>query len=120
MDLGLKGKSVIVTGGGSNIGRAIVLAFANEGSNITIADIDEAQGNKVVSEVESAGSRAQFVKTDVTKNNDVDNMVKKTIEQFGVVDVLINNVGWDQIMLFIETTPDLWDKIMFAVMLLEL
>lgn len=50
MDLNLADKTVIVTGGGSNIGRAIVLAFASEKSSVVIADIDEAQGQKVVRE----------------------------------------------------------------------
>jgi len=56
MDLGLKGKSVIVTGGGSNIGRAIVLGFAKEGAKITIADIDEKQAQKVADQAKKMGA----------------------------------------------------------------
>lgn len=111
MELGLKGKTVIVTGGGSNIGRAIVLAFAKEGTNIVIAEIDENQGKKVADEANALGSKTTVIKTDVTSYEQVEAMVKKTIEQFGAVDVLVNNVGWDQIQLFVETTPDFWDKI---------
>jgi NAD(P)-dependent dehydrogenase (short-subunit alcohol dehydrogenase family) len=111
MELGLKGKTVIITGGGSNIGRAIVLAFAKEGSNIAIAEIDENQGKKVADEANAIGGKTIVIKTDVTSYEQVEAMVKKTIEQFGAVDVLVNNVGWDQLQLFIDTTPDFWDKI---------
>ena len=54
MDLGYQGKSVIVTGGGSNIGRSIVLAFAGEGASITIGDLDAEQGGRVVEEAKAA------------------------------------------------------------------
>src|SRR3989304_3399121 len=68
MELNLAGKSVVVTGGGSNIGRAITLAFARERSHVTIAEIDEGQGKKVAAEASSAGAAsAAVVRTDVTK-----------------------------------------------------
>jgi NAD(P)-dependent dehydrogenase (short-subunit alcohol dehydrogenase family) len=111
MDLGLKDKVCIVTGGGSNIGRAISLTLAGEGAIVTIADIDEKQMERVVGVIESSGGRAMAVKTDVTKYDQVNAMVKKVLETFGKIDVLVNNVGWDQLMRFVETTPDLWDKI---------
>ena len=93
MDLGLKGKTVIITGGGSNIGRAITLAFAKEGSNIVIADIDEKQANKVADKAKELGGKAIAVKTDVTDYDAVEATVKKAIDEFGAVDVLVNNVG---------------------------
>jgi len=93
VDLGLSGKTVIVTGGGSNIGRSIVLAFAREGSNIVNAELDEKQGQKVVDEATSLGGQAILVKTDVTDWDSVQAMVKKTLERFGKIDVLVNNVG---------------------------
>jgi len=111
MELGLKGKTVIVTGGGSNIGRAIVLAFAKEDTNIVLAEIDEKQGKKVADEANALGGKTVVVKTDVTSYEQVEAMVKKAMEQFGNVDALVNNVGWDQLQLFIDTTPDFWDKI---------
>lgn len=111
MELGLKGKTVIVTGGASNIGRGITLCFAKEGTNLVIADLDEKQAGKVVEEVKALGSKAIVVKTDVTDYANVEAMVQKTIDEFGAVDVLVNNVGWDLQQLFIDTTPDFWDKI---------
>lgn len=113
MDLGYKGKGVIVTGGGSNIGRAISLAFAREGANLAIAEIDTSQGEKVVKLANDlkAGGRTIVVQCDVTSLDSVNAMVQKVISEFGRVHVLVNNVGWDHLMLFTETTPDFWDKV---------
>lgn len=113
MDLGLAGKTVIVTGGGSNIGRAITLTFAKEGANVAIADFDEPQAKKVVGEANAlgGGGRTIAIKTDVTKLDEVEAAVKKALEEFGKIDVLVNNVGWESLMYFVETTPDFWDKI---------
>jgi 2-hydroxycyclohexanecarboxyl-CoA dehydrogenase len=110
MDLNLVGKTVIVTGGGSNIGRAIVLAFAGEKSNIVIADIDEEQSQRVVKQAGSIGGRAISVKTDVTSFDSVASMVNRTIEEFGKPDVLVNSVGWTLDRLFIEKPRVEWQK----------
>lgn len=111
MDLGLEGKTVIVTGGGSNIGRGIVLAFAKEGSNIVNAEVDEEQGQKVVDEANSLGGKAILVKTDVTDWDSAQAMVKETLERFGKVDVLVNNAGGTPSSRpFIEKPREEWDK----------
>ena len=112
MDLGLAGKTVIVTGGGSNIGRAILLTFAKEGANVVNAEIDEKQGQKVVMEANAlgGGGRPILIKTDVTNNDSVVAMVKKTLETFGKIDVLVNVVGWTIDRLFIEKTREEWEK----------
>ena len=112
MQLGLKDKAVIVTGGGSNIGRAIVLAFAREGARITIGDIDTTQANAVAEQARQAGAGAvQVVGCDITDLTQVEAMFKQTVDAYGAVDVLVNNVGWDKLMFFTQTTPDLWEKI---------
>jgi len=111
MDLNLAGKSVIVTGGGSNIGRAVSLAFAREGSRVAIADVDEAQARKVAGEAERLGAKAAVaVRTDVTKWESVQAMVKDVETRFGGVDVLVNNVGWTLDRLFVEKTREEWEK----------
>ncbi len=111
MELNLAGKSVVVTGGGSNIGRAITLAFAGERSHITIAEIDEAQGTKVAGEATGAGAAsATAVRTDVTRWDSVQAMVKDVEARLGRVDVLVNNVGWTQDRLFVEKTREEWEK----------
>jgi 2-hydroxycyclohexanecarboxyl-CoA dehydrogenase len=110
MELNLAGKSVVVTGAGSNIGRAIALAFARERAHVTIAEIDEGQGRKVAAEAEALGAKAAVVRTDVTKWPDVQAMVRTVEERFGRVDVLVNNVGWVRDALFMEKTRDEWEK----------
>jgi 2-hydroxycyclohexanecarboxyl-CoA dehydrogenase len=112
MDLELKGKSVIVTGGGSNIGRAIVLAFAAEGAHLTIGDIDTEQAEKTAGFARQLGAAsAQVVKTDVTQLEQVQGMFKTATDKHGTVDVLVNNVGWDNLMFFTQTTPEFWRKV---------
>ena len=110
MDLNLAGKALIVTGGGSNIGRGIVLAFARERSNVVIADIDETQGQKVAKEANALGGKTVAIKTDVTNVDSVAAMVKKTLEEFGQIDILVNNVGWGLDRLFIEKPRTEWEK----------
>ena len=102
MDLNLADKTVIVTGGASNIGRAIVMAFASEKSNVVIADIDEKQGQRVAKEAPSLGGKVTAIKTDVTNLDSVEAVVNRTLEQFGRLDILVNNVGWTSDRLFIE------------------
>ena len=112
MDLDLKTKSVVITGGGSNIGRAIVLGFAGEGANITIGDIDDRQAGATAELAKRAGAGdVQVVKTDVTDLAQVQAMFKAAVEKFGGVDVLVNNVGWDKLMFFTQTDPAFWQKI---------
>jgi 2-hydroxycyclohexanecarboxyl-CoA dehydrogenase len=111
MDLNLGGTSVIVTGGGSNIGRAIGLAFAREGVSLTIADIDESQARKAGAEAERLGARAVLVsRTDVTQWDGVRAMVRAVEDRFGRVDVLVNNVGWTRDALFVDKTREEWQR----------
>jgi 2-hydroxycyclohexanecarboxyl-CoA dehydrogenase len=110
MDLHLAGKSVIVTGGGSNIGRAIALAFARERAHVAIADIDEGQARKVAAEAEALGARTLVVRTDVTQWPAVQAMVRAVEERFGRVDVLVNNVGWVRDALFMEKPREEWER----------
>jgi len=93
MDLGLKGKTVIVTGGSGGIGRGLVLEFAREGCNVVSADIDA--GAHLADEAKRQGlaGRVHSVIADITSRAGADAMVAATHEAFGPVDVLINNAG---------------------------
>jgi len=109
--LGLEGKTAIITGGGSNIGRGIVLGFAEQGANVAIAELVEAQGAKVAKEASGLGKgRIEFIKTDVTDWDSVQAMVKQTLEKFGQIDILVNVVGWVMDRLFIEKPREEWEK----------
>jgi 2-hydroxycyclohexanecarboxyl-CoA dehydrogenase len=112
MELGLKGKNVVITGGGSNIGRAIVHALAAEGSNITIAELAPDQGEKVAAEVAAmnTGSRVKVIPTNVTDNEQVESMAAQSIAEFGSIDVLVNNVGWTVDRLFLDKPRDEYEK----------
>ena len=110
MELGLAGKTVIVTGGASNVGRGIVLAFAREGSNIVIADIDEVQGQKTAELTRKQGGKVLVLKTDVTNPEQCQAMVKRTRDEFGRLDILVNCVGWIYDRLFIDKSREEWEK----------
>ncbi len=113
MDLGLAGRTVIVTGGASNIGRAIALGFAREGANVVIADIDEAQAQKVASEANAAkaGGRTMVVKTDMVDPEDVKALIERAMAEFGPIHVLVNNVGWVLDRLFLEQPREEWQRL---------
>ena len=93
MDLGLAGKTVIVTGGSGGIGRGLVLCFAEEGSHVVIATRDAAQGQKVADAAKEHPGRAVVVPTDVTDLASVERLRRATEDTFGTVDVLVNNAG---------------------------
>ncbi len=110
MDLGLKGKTVIVTGGASNIGRGICIAFGEEGANVSIVDLDEENANKTAEMVRGKGGQAVVTKADVTKYEDAERVVKNTVEKFGTVDALVNGVGWDDFTPFLDIPVEKYDK----------
>jgi NAD(P)-dependent dehydrogenase (short-subunit alcohol dehydrogenase family) len=89
----LKGKVAIVTGGGAGIGGGISRVFAREGAAVTIAEIDPAIGSRAVAEIRADGGRAIFVQTDVSKEDEIRAAVDRTVEEFGGIDVLVNNAG---------------------------
>jgi len=112
----LEGRSAIVTGGGSGIGRGIVLCMAREGADITIADVSVEGANKVAEEVKALGRKAIVTKTDVTKAPSVEEMASATVAAFGKVDILVNNAGIISVggrlgMPFTNNTEEDWDII---------
>ena len=86
-------KSVIVTGAGSGIGRAAALAFAAEGANVTVADIDDQHGRATVAQLRELGAQAEFVRVDVSHAADCAAMVKHAVDRYGRLDVAFNNAG---------------------------
>ena len=103
MDLGLKGKTAIVTGGASNIGKAIAEGLSAEGANVVIADMDTDQGIRVADQLQASGAgEALFAETNVADKAQVENLVNETLESFGQIDILVNNAGWTRNALFLE------------------
>lgn len=124
----LQGKSAIVTGGSSGIGRATVLEMAAEGARVLVADVDEAGGEAVASEVREAGGMAVFLRTDVADASDVDAMVARALSEFGGLDVAYNNAGIegpqallpDQDMVDVQRTFDIMINGVFMCMQREI
>ena len=112
MDLKLKDKVAIVTGAGSQIGygKAIALTLAEEGCNLILGDIDIEGTKKTANEINSIGRKALTVKVDVTDRSQVDEMVKKGIEEFEHIDILVNNAGASSKMMpFIKSSREDWE-----------
>lgn len=106
------GKSVIVTGGARGIGRAVVSAFAEAGADVAIGDfrLDEAKETALaISEL--TGQRVVAIRADVTSLDDVHALRDETLRLFNKIDVLVNSAGWDQLLPFVKTTPEMWDRI---------
>ena len=107
MDLGLAGKSVIVTGGANNIGRGIVAEFVREGSRVLIADIDANGAEQVAREM---GGETRAHRTDVSDWTSTQAMVAAAIAAFGGVDVLVNCAGGTIDRLFMEKPRSEWER----------
>lgn len=90
---GLEGKVAIVTGGGSGIGQSTALAYAREGVKVVVSDVDEQGGNETVRLIEAQGGEARFVRADVSKPAEVEQLVRATVEAFGALHFACNNAG---------------------------
>ncbi|EKE03785.1 MAG: hypothetical protein ACD_20C00151G0005 [uncultured bacterium] len=88
----LENKVAIVTGGGQGIGKAIAKRFLEDGLKVVIAEIDDEAGNETSQEFASLGN-IKFIQTDVADENSVKNMINKTAQELGRIDILINNAG---------------------------
>jgi NAD(P)-dependent dehydrogenase (short-subunit alcohol dehydrogenase family) len=90
----LDGRAALVTGGGSGLGRASAIALARAGASVTVVDVDEQGGKETAALVfEEVGGDADFVRADVTRPEDVEAMVDKTVERWGHLDCALNNAG---------------------------
>lgn len=89
----LKGKVAIITGAASGIGKSVAERFSEEGATVIIADLPQTEGEKVAKDINNKGGIAYFIPTDVTSKNDIDNLVKETIDNFNRIDIFHNNAG---------------------------
>ena len=90
----IEGKTAIITGAGGGFGRETALLFAQEGAQVVIADMDSSAGKKVEAEVRAQGGDATFIEVDITSPEQVENLMKKTVEIYGKIDILFNNAGY--------------------------
>lgn len=112
----LKNKVILVTGGGSGIGRTAALAFVREGAKVVVADVDELGGSETVDFIAELGGEGLFVRADVSKSVEVEAMVHQTVEHFGRLDCGFNNAAavqahLDAISPTHEYPEENWDKV---------
>ncbi len=105
-----KDKVAIITGGGNGIGLAIARAFAAEGAQVIIADINEASGVRAAGEIEARGGKAIPVSTDVADEAKVETMVKTVLDKFGRIDILVNNAGVVVHKFLVDLEREAWDR----------
>ena len=114
----LTGKVAIVTGGSRGLGKAVALGFAKEGANVVVAARTEVENNELsgtisqtAEEIKALGAEALALRCDVTDEKSVDQMVRETLEQFGQIDVLVNNAGVAFYYPIIETPLKRWELV---------
>jgi 2-deoxy-D-gluconate 3-dehydrogenase len=108
----LTGKGAIVTGGGMGIGRAIVMRLAEAGAAVMIVDIDMDAAGKVVQRVKEKGGKAEAIKADIRSLADAKKVAEATVSAFGSLDILVNNAGIYPISKALDTTEELWDRVL--------
>jgi NAD(P)-dependent dehydrogenase (short-subunit alcohol dehydrogenase family) len=109
MDLELYGKVVLVTGSGQGIGRAIGLAFANEGAHVAFHyNTSAASAEKAVAEAREFGVASTAIQADISRQTDIERLVKQTTAELGPIDVLVNNAAFTQGGAFLDMTADDW------------
>lgn len=110
--MSLARKKVLVTGAGDGIGRAVAERFAREGAQVVVADIARDSGERVVKAIQAAGGTAAFVAADVSREGDIERMIRQAAETLGGLDVLVNNAGIEIVKPVTEMTEADWDRLM--------
>jgi NAD(P)-dependent dehydrogenase (short-subunit alcohol dehydrogenase family) len=107
----VEGKVIVVTGAAQGIGFECARMLAEEGAEVVLSDVKEADGEAAAAKIVAAGDKATFIKADVTSESDCANLMAETVRLFGRIDGLLNNAGWYPRATLEETTTDLWEAI---------
>ena len=107
----LKDKVAIVTGGGSGIGESIALEFARVGAKVVVGSRKQENLDKVANEIKAMGGESLAIATDIRVPEQVDNLVKQTVDKFGKLDIMVNNAGASFPIAVEELSPNGWDTI---------
>jgi NAD(P)-dependent dehydrogenase (short-subunit alcohol dehydrogenase family) len=108
----LEGKLAVVTGAATGIGRVTAQLFAREGAQVVIADVNEGEAQKTVDSINEAGGSARFVRTDVSRAEDMQALMDSAAEQMGGIDVIVNNAGAQRSGAVTEFEESEWDLLM--------
>jgi len=112
LPISLRDKVAVVTGGSRGIGEAICVYLARADANVMVADIDLDSAAKVAERLRSDHSKAISVKTDVSKSDDVRLLIEKTLQEFGRIDIMVNNAGVDSGVGVENMSKEEWDRVM--------
>jgi NAD(P)-dependent dehydrogenase (short-subunit alcohol dehydrogenase family) len=114
LSLSLAGEMAIITGGRQGIGKAIALAFAQAGADVAVCDVvtDDGQLMSVAEEIQKMGRRSLAIQADISKRSDVEKMVERVLQEFGTIDILLNNAGTAAPGPLLELPDDAWDRVM--------
>ena len=108
----LKNKAAIITGGARGLGRSFALRLAEEGANIIIADTVAQADNQPDPEIEKFGVQSLIIETDVSKRDEVQNLIDTSIREFKKIDILVNNAGINMDAMLHKMTIEQWDKVL--------
>lgn len=103
----MKNKTILITGALTGIGRATAIAFAKEGANIVVSGRHDDKGAALADELHKLGAEAEFIRADVRHEDDIKNLIEKTVKRFGRLDVAVNNAGTEgKLGSITEQTPE--------------